>query len=394
MTRRLIVGNLDCESAWAGSTSRLPQRVRRRVAAASTLLRVFARPEDRLWMLEPVRPERLLDGLDLARPGLVSGLLEGVDPAAAVLAWGETPSVAQLRARAAGSNQTAGGGRPADSSEQDSSGRSSSSQAEWLWGAPRASAESGGRICNRAFQLALARRLGLAFDSAARVDTIATIGPLIRAARCDRWVLKAPYSAAGRDRVLGRGEQPSEAAARQAAHLLERFGQLIFEPWVDRLVDFSSCVIVETGGVRMLGLQQQSVHANGGFQGVVVWREPSFLSQAERETVDQTAQDVGWALHADGFRGPFGIDGWCYRGRDGERLTRALGEINPRLTFGFVARELAELAWRVATPQAPAIRLQLGSADELPPASATCWPLLAPGPADDTVAWVEAIFPA
>ena len=51
-----------------------------------------------------------------------------------------------------------------------------------------------------------------------------------------------------------------------------------------------------------------------------------------------TAERVGEALLATGYRGPFGIDAWRYRDSDGRLRFHPLGEINARLTFGFVGR--------------------------------------------------------
>ena len=104
------------------------------------------------------------------------------------------------------------------------------------------------------------------------------------------------------------------------------------------------------------------------------------------------ASRVGSQLAQDGYRGPFGIDGFVYRGSDGQTRVHPLCEINARLSFGFVARALARHR------EAGAVTLRLGSGPipRSPPAqdrSARIIPLLDPAPDDPTSAWLVATSP-
>jgi hypothetical protein len=339
MVPRLIVGNLDCESEWASVRPRLPHAVRRRIAALSTLLRVFAGPKDRLWTLEQVDPARMHDHTGLARPSLLSGPLARLEPSPKVLAWGETRSIAQVRRGGEESLPSCSPGAP-------------SGDLRWQPPPPRIVAH----LADRGEQLALARRLDLALAGATAVRGRAEVSDAIQRASCERWVLKAPYSAASRDRLLGRGQQPTRSNERQIARLLERFGMLVFEPWADRLIDFSCCALADSSGITILGLQEQCVHRTGGFRGIVVWKTPSFIATNEREAVEHAAHAIGSALHRAGFRGPFGIDGWCYRDRNGRRRVHAAGEINLRLTFGWIARGLASHLWNSEATSCESLR--------------------------------------
>ncbi len=106
---RLLLGNLDCEDDLAQQHAATPgarpprrhpwtRRALARAAGAATLLRVFAAPGDRLWLLAPIEPDCLADVPGLARPQLLCGPLPAQEPAACVLAWCETRPVAALRA--------------------------------------------------------------------------------------------------------------------------------------------------------------------------------------------------------------------------------------------------------------------------------------------------------
>ena len=108
MTERLIVGNLDCETAFAAQSSggrqpaALPRPVLENISAAATLLRVFCREGDRLWTPVGVDADRLSGPPELARPALIDGPLPTAENTGEVLAWGETGSVTALRAGSPG----------------------------------------------------------------------------------------------------------------------------------------------------------------------------------------------------------------------------------------------------------------------------------------------------
>jgi hypothetical protein len=106
---RLLLGNLDCEDDLAQQHAATPgarpprrhpwtRRALARAAGAATLLRVFAAPGDRLWLLAPIAPDCLAELPGLPRPQVLSGPLPAQAPAARVLAWCETRTVAALRA--------------------------------------------------------------------------------------------------------------------------------------------------------------------------------------------------------------------------------------------------------------------------------------------------------
>lgn len=326
-TPRLLVANLDCEADFAALVGRprmtLSAAARQAAAEAGLLMRTFARDGDRLWLCAPV---------DSARLGGIEGLphVELVDdpgdvPApSAVLAWGETARTAALRRSCA---------EPAGADGLDGPLH------EVLWRLPVPSPAVVARVADRALAAALAGELGVALPGARRVQTLAEARAL---ADVDGpWVLKAAYAAAGRWRVIHRPPAPFPAA--RVTRLLARHGPLHFEPWCDRTLDVGALGLVGRAAWRPLGVHRLHADRDGRFAGIdVVPGDDVGLEPGERRLLDTTMAAVAEALRRAGYTGPFGVDAWRHRRGDGTEAFHPLGEINPRLTFGFVARSLGE----------------------------------------------------
>jgi hypothetical protein len=177
------------------------------------------------------------------------------------------------------------------------------------------------------------RRLALALapvDGARVIDRLAGDWP-------DAWVAKAPWTAAGRDRVRGRGT-PTGETLRALDRLLGRSGALVLEPWHDRIVDAGVCARVDRDGT----ITQQPPHtllvdARGAFLGIAL-AEPA-LAASERAELVAHVDRAGRALAERGYAGPFAVDAYAYTDH-GARKLRPLCEINARYSFGWVARAL------------------------------------------------------
>lgn len=167
--------------------------------------------------------------------------------------------------------------------------------------------------------------------------------------------------------------------------LFELHGPLLFEPWMNRTADFGVSALLDPSGLRIVGVHGQRVDIKGQFAGIDL--QP-VLSKAERARLLATTESVGAALRRKGYAGPFGIDAWRYRKENGEEILHPLGEINARMTFGLVAWTLAERVERT-------VRLCFGRS--LPGAAkdknTAVFPLLAPGPAKRSAAWLELATP-
>jgi hypothetical protein len=144
--------------------------------------------------------------------------------------------------------------------------------------------------------------------------------------------------------------------------------------------------------VSIEGLHRLLVTPSGGFRGVDVLLGDGPLPDLpvdEAARLVEAATTAGTRLMALGYQGPFGVDGFAYRGPDGERRFLAQCEVNVRCTFGFVTAAWAE---RVGTARgwAPGTRVGLRFGSGQVPECADV-PLLAPGTADadDTTAWLQ-----
>jgi hypothetical protein len=320
----LVIANLDAEAEIAGIT--LPERTLRVASALGTLLRVLATDDDLLWTPRPVDPARMPAVAGLARPRLVSGSLDA-HAAERRNAWADTPRC-----------------------------RSDSPFA---------------RVAHRGFGLARARELGVTLPGSRLLRSPGELRDHLAAGGADlapagRWVLKAPWSAAGRWRLF------DDADDERIARFFARFGEGLFEPWLRRTSDGGvSAEVTLDGDVRVVGAHAQIVEAAGRFRGIGPIRE---ADSREAEIVTE----VGRALFREGHVGPFGIDSWCGMDREGRARENPLGEVNPRLTMGRLAREiLARLGGE---------RLLVGR--EIPEGP-TVLPILLAGLHDSTAAWVE-----
>jgi hypothetical protein len=214
-------------------------------------------------------------------------------------------------------------------------------------------------------------------------------------------VAKAPFAAAGRHRIVARSadEVGRSEVARHGAGLLRRFGRLIVEPWLPRTADFGWTALVEPDGVRPVSCHRLEVDGRGAFHGLKTGPgggPPGTMTGPERVAAERAVRVVGGALAGLGYRGPFGIDSFRWRTTEGESRFHPVCEINGRMTFGLVARALAE---RVLGPagleRAGGVALRFGRS--LPGAEGAhrVVPLISaarsgPGPA----AWLEIAPPA
>lgn len=303
----LLIANLDAEEHLTETASEtrarrrtLPASVRRTIAPLALLMRVFARSDDDLlWLPEGVAPNCLAPRTDLPTPRLVTGALERLDHAGPVLAWADTGPV-------------------------------------------------GRRVLSRRFAFELAetgtipRLPGACLVASVReIETAVAGGPPSGAVG---WVAKALYGASGRHRLVHHGWTAPDAAVRpHLDSLFRRSGELLFEPWMDRVGDFGSVGVVcgnDGGRVEVLGLHRLAVDARGAFRGIDLDGAGALAADEQTALLD-VSRTAGHALAQAGYEGPFGVDAWRYGLPDGSFGFHPAGEVNARITFGYVAR-----AWK------------------------------------------------
>lgn len=374
----LVVANLDCEESWAAARGprtvrSLSAAARRAASSASTLLRALAGSDGAVWTLETVDPERLAEVPGLPMPRLVGGSLGSLDGIVRdgfpILAWGETFGVRALRG--GGGPCPAPGGLPAS--------------ARLLWRTAAPDPETAARVNDRRFVLEI--ELGGSLPGTRTVESVDALAEHLARGGAEAadgaWVVKAPLSAAGRDRVIGRCPEDLERpeVRRRVENLAARRGTLVAEPWVERTADFGVSGLVGPDGLELLGFHRLEVDRVGRFTGVELAADgtaPRGLSGPEHRLLVQTAEGVGEALARAGYAGPFGLDAFRWRERSGALRFHPLAEVNARMTFGLVARVLVD---RVRRPLdlAPDARVALRFGRAIPSHRPGIVPLVRPG---------------
>lgn len=391
MADRILAGNLDCETqfaveAFAGRrAAALPHNVLENISAAATLLRIFANDGDRLWTPVEIASQRLAGPLELARPELVSGPLPALAGGEELLAWGETLPVTKLRA----------GEKPRrDFLEK-------SSLAENLWDLPLPAAASAAKINDKRFCHELCENLGCALPASRVLENEADLQGHLEAENTQAestggWVLKAPFSAAGRLRVISSGPRLGELELKRARNLFKAQGSLVFQPWLARTADFGFCALVLEERTILLGSHGLETDSQGRFRALVFDPRPTapgLAGPAEGEKLEAAVSAAADAARKAGYLGPLEVDCWSWRDGSGGNHFHPLGEINARVSFGLIGRAIIEklsesTGWLKREPA----RLVIGP-PQLRTDSAETIELLSVAEPDRCGAWLERISP-
>jgi len=321
---RTLIANLDCELAWArdnspGPHKSLPPPVRRAVSEFSQSLRVFTKDDDQFLTISDLEttPAETLRNAD------------------AVLAWGQTTAFPSKPC-------------PADP------------RAPWqerLW--QLACDSSVAAACNdRSFAIGLPLDPALELPGLRMVSTLQELDAFLETAPLgpdDAWVAKAPWSASGREKLKRRGRAVLGEQRAFVTRLLRRYEKLLVEPWMQRTADIGVAGLVgealETS--LIFPAHQLLCDAGGVFRGIRIDDEQTRgLLGVHGDALMDSARTTLEALHARGYRGPFGIDSFLYESHGTPRL-RAVCEINARMSFGHVARATAEASGQATCDFAP-----------------------------------------
>ncbi|MGE0432751.1 MAG: hypothetical protein AB7K09_15695 [Planctomycetota bacterium] len=333
--KQRVIANLDAEYHLAqllrgdATPATLSAAARHRMAVVGSLLRVLAYDdESHLWLPGELAPCRMVDVPRLPLPRVECG--------------------GELAARP-----------PADR--------------ETWWAAINPIAA---RANHRGTCLALSRELGVALPGSALATTDDELRDALAAFAPDTpVVVKAVFSAAGRDRAIG----PASTVADDAGRLLAAHREVIVEPWMaTRTHDVGALMDIGDRGSVLLGTHQIEVDPRGRFVGITLADvrnpdDPAGLTPDHHTQLLDTVRAVAAHLRALGYRGVAGVDAWVYTtADDATPRLHPLGEINARMTFGHVARKLAE---RLQLKGRVTLHLS-GSASAAPAAGATTIPLV------------------
>jgi uncharacterized ferritin-like protein (DUF455 family) len=181
----------------------------------------------------------------------------------------------------------------------------------------------------------------------------------IRARGHHEVVLKQAYGVAGSNALRLLEPEVSTTQARWMEKVFARGGQLIVEPWLQRLQDFSVQLEMTGEGLKLCGFTGLLNDARGQF--VANFAEPrhhkripaAVVAQFQRaadvsgvllEFYDGVFAQLERELRAVSFVGPLGIDALVYRDANGAARLKPVVEINPRYTMGRVLVELLRAA--------------------------------------------------
>jgi hypothetical protein len=161
-----------------------------------------------------------------------------------------------------------------------------------------------------------------------------------------RWVVKANHSMSGRERMCGRKTETGnptvdEQTSRWVTRRLAMNQRLFFEPWLDRVEEFSVHWDVEpTATPELMGITQLLCDENGRFQGNRVFS----VEPVDTHCVNaiEKTRKLARSIQATGYHGAIGIDCMVHRTTDGVQL-RVAQDINARWSMGRVALRAAEL---------------------------------------------------
>ena len=300
MSKAVVLANLDVDVVWARHAGHVVRDLSRdvlgRISSYGTLLRVLWPEADTLWTPVPVAARTVC---------AVAGVRD-----------------VSLRA-----------GAPVPRAARRS------------WARPDAWA-----VNHRQFAHRLAHELDIALPGSLVVESWSQCREAT--ATCARWVLKAPYSSAGRHFMHGRHDAFDTAqGAAQARRLLAAQGALLLQPWRDRAFDVGVCV--REGRTT---LHELRTDARGRFRGVTVGPPPG-LSPAHRQSLIDLAPRIGRALMAAGYDGPFGFDAFVEAGG----ALVPMCEVNARHTFGHVATAWADRVGRVRWGDHARVTLAFGN---------------------------------
>jgi hypothetical protein len=212
------------------------------------------------------------------------------------------------------------------------------------------------RITSPSDWLCTGQEVGVPVSSlTSALETIAAI----RARGHHKIVVKQAVGLAGSNAIRLFEPELLETHRRWMANSLAVGQQLVVEPWLERVVDFSVQLEMTPVGLKVCGYTGLLNDAKGQFQGnwaeshhhtriparvVAAFREPSNLSRLMLQLYADIFASLEVELRQVYYFGPLGIDAFVYHDAGGAARLKPVVEINPRYTMGRVMVELMRQA--------------------------------------------------
>lgn len=315
---RLFVPNFDFEHQLVDSAAQTPARLNRLNAELSTAWLAIAEDSDVLWTPEPIHSDFFRAAAEAGLPR-VTGMMQPARLPGPIecVPWGWTD---RLRVLCLERGWTADA--PSAAAVATANSREFSSRLEHAW------------------NIALPE----AGPAASMSDVEQRLNLLSAPNERPRWVVKAQFGMAGRERLLGSGPlaPPAEGWIRKR---LAEDGLVFVEPWVDRVFEVGLQFDVPRSGTPvLLGCVPLLSNAGGQYRGS--WFAPPAAlttTQIVPASTIEVCKNAARRAQEIGYFGPLGIDVMCYRSADGEPAWRPLQDINARWTMGRLSLGLRRL---------------------------------------------------
>lgn len=177
-----------------------------------------------------------------------------------------------------------------------------------------------------------------AVDVAAALDSFARHGST-------GWVIKANFSQASRNRLLGNGLKPDSSQTNWLQRRIENNEPVYVEPWCERVAECGLQFWIPpradaSQSVRFEGACEMLTDAFGRYRGSIVTGRVSTESVWWQAAISR-CQAIAEQSRLLGFSGAMGMDCMLFRSpEDGSLRLRFCHDINGRLTMGRVALSL------------------------------------------------------
>jgi hypothetical protein len=151
-----------------------------------------------------------------------------------------------------------------------------------------------------------------------------------------RWLIKANWGQAGRERLVGRGSQLADRDIRWIQTRLNSAGAVFLEPFVESVAEAGiQWTIPRQGTPRLDAVIPLMSTPQGGYWGSEVMAPEESLADWDQAIEVQCR--VVEEIQRLGYWGPVGIDAMWYRFGEGEVRLRPIQDINARWTMGRIA---------------------------------------------------------
>jgi uncharacterized ferritin-like protein (DUF455 family) len=194
--------------------------------------------------------------------------------------------------------------------------------------------------------------VGVAVNSLA--EALAAIAAIRRRGH-HKIIIKEALGLAGSNAIRLFEPEIMESYCHWIANAVGNRQQLVVEPWLERVLDFSVQLEMTPDGLKLCGYTGLINDVKGQFQAntaapghqkkipadlIALFPEPPDIAQQLHTLYADIFRLVEDELRRANYLGPLGIDAFAYRDAEGKIRLKPVVEINPRHTMGRVTVEL------------------------------------------------------